>query len=163
MDAEKLEDLYRRFAPLVHARARRILGDADAEDVVQEVFLRLYRNPPRDERCMIDWIYTTSTNASLDRLRFRRRRDPSWHEEVRDAQVALGARSVEAVLASQDLFRKLLAHVDRRTQEVAVLHYLEEMDQSEMARLLGVSRKTVGERLRRFEKQARRLIGRWNP
>jgi RNA polymerase sigma factor (sigma-70 family) len=162
MDETWLEQAYRRFAPLVHARARRIVGGTEADDVVQEVFVRLIRRPPKDERRLLDWIYATSTNVSLDRLRFRLRRDHAWSEEVRQHVAAAQEHAFEAALASRELFRRLVACVERKTQRVAVLVYLEDMDQNDVARLLGVSRRTVGERLRRFEARARTLLYRWN-
>ncbi len=163
MDPVRLESLYRRFAPLVHAKARRIVGEAEADDLAQEVFLRLIRQGPREEQAMVDWLCSTTTNLALDRLRARARRAGPWETAVRDQdRQARGEHlSLESALASQQECGRLLGEMDRDSQQVAVLVHVEEMTQDEAARALGVSRKTVGNRLRRFEEKAREVLSRW--
>jgi len=157
MDA--LEDLYRRFAPLVHAKARRIVGDAEADDVVQEVFLRYLRRGPAEERALVDWLTTTAVNVSLDKLRFRTRRGPDWEDHVREQ--SSGPADLETTLLQQDSCTRLLTELDRESQQVAVLVHLEELTQDEAATALGVSRKTIGNRLRRLEARAREVLTKW--
>lgn len=159
LDARTVEDLYRQHAPLVHARARRIVG-ADADDVVQEVFLRLLRHRPEVQE-MMAWMYTTATHVALDRLRFLARRNAAWRTAVAEHQEQ-APRSTEEVLASRDLCRRVLVHTDRRTQEVVVLVVFDEMTQEQAADTLGISRKTVNERLKRFRAQAEKQVRRWS-
>ncbi|MHB8877806.1 MAG: RNA polymerase sigma factor [Myxococcaceae bacterium] len=140
----QLEDLYRRFAPLVHAKALRLVGDDEADDVVQEVFLRLMRRGPEDEAAMVDWLCTATTNLALDRLRFLARRGVGWQGAVRDQVGAGRPADLESALALRDTCGKLLAELDRDSQQVAVLVHLEEMTQDEAARALKVTRRTVG-------------------
>ncbi len=154
---EALEDLYRRFAPLVHARVRRIVG-ADAEDLVQDLFIRLLHSAPDPDKTA-SWIYTTSTRLAIDRLRHRARRDSGWEHEVR--ATLEGADDVETLLTRGDLSRKVLAVLDPKTQEAVVAVYFDELTQEEAAAELGVSRKTINERLRRFEEEGRRMVKKW--
>jgi hypothetical protein len=79
-DPARFEALYRRVAPLIYGRARRLVGD-EADDVVQEVFMRLVRDRPA-EGALSTWIYRTSTNLCIDRIRARRRRSADWELEV---------------------------------------------------------------------------------
>lgn len=160
MDAQTVEALYRSYAPLVRARARRIVG-TEADDVVQEVFLRLLKQRP-DVREMTAWMYTTASNVALDRLRFLSRRDARWQASLAEHAQAAPPRSVDEVLASQELVRRVLVHTDRRTQEVVVLVIFDEMTQEQAAELLGISRKTVNERLKRFRAQAEKQVRRWS-
>jgi RNA polymerase sigma-70 factor (ECF subfamily) len=158
-EANALADLYRRYAPLVHARAKRIVG-SEAEDVVQEVFLKLLKDAPRPE-AMTAWIYTTSTRLAIDRLRYRARRDPSWQTAVGEAIAAQKGRSIDELLADRDLCRRLLARMDPKVQEAVVLVHFDELGQEEAATMLGVSRRTISERLHRFGEEAKKWVTKW--
>jgi RNA polymerase sigma-70 factor (ECF subfamily) len=142
---------------VVHARVRRIVG-RDADDVVQELFVRLLGSPPTEEN-MAAWIFTTSTNLAIDRIRYRARRDAAWEAEVRDT--ARAGASAEALLGDHEITRKVLASLDRRTQEVVVAVIFHDLTQAEAAQRLGLSRKTVNERMQRFQDQARALVEKW--
>lgn len=48
----------------MHAKALCLVGDGEADDVVQEVFLRLMRRGPEDDAAMVDWLCTTTTNLA---------------------------------------------------------------------------------------------------
>lgn len=148
MNAVRLTELYRAYAPLVHARARRLVP-SEADDVVQEVFLKLVKaNPPGGSE--LKWLYATATNACLDRLRSTARKGSAWQGEVRTAETERRRITLEEAFASVDLCRKLLARVDEKTQIIAVLVYVDQMTQQEAADLLDLSRKTIGERLQKL-------------
>jgi RNA polymerase sigma-70 factor (ECF subfamily) len=158
-EAGELAEIYRRFAPLVHARARRILGD-EADDAVQEVFMRLLERRPEVER-LAPWIYVTSTNICIERLRHRARRNKDWERAVAREIESGAVRSADELLSDRELCRRLLARVDERTQQVVLLVLFDEMSQGEAAEVLGLSRKTVGERLERFRERAAKMVKRW--
>jgi len=165
---QEIEDLYRRFAPLVHARARRIVGD-DANDIVQEVFEKLIRKPP-DPNKVKTWIYRTATHACIDRVRYKQRRDTDWQNELKDSIIKTNISSgisrdeissVEDSLVNKDLCRRLLPLLDKKTQQVVVLTVFDEMNQDEASEILQISRKTVSERLKKFRDIAGKIIKRW--
>ena len=158
MTVAEFERVYRQCAPLVHARARRML-DADADDVVQDVFAQLWRRPPAHGE-LLPWLYRASTNACLDRLRARQRRDPTWEAQVRGAADG-GPRALADELASKELCRRLIVRADDKTQQVVALVYFDDATHDDAAALLGVSRKTIGERIERFHDLARKVIQRW--
>lgn len=155
LNAVRLTELYRAYAPLVHARARRLVP-SEADDVVQEVFLKLVKADP-PEGASLKWLYATTTNTCLDRLRATARKDPRWQGEVRAAETERRTVTLEEAFASADLCRKLLARVDEQTQVIAVLVYVDQMTQQEAADLLDLSRKTVGERLQKLAAAAEGL------
>lgn len=159
MNAGEVAELYRRYAPLVHARAKRIVG-ADADEIVQEVFLKLLDRPPAPDRATA-WIYATSTNLCLDRLRYRARRDEAWWEDAREAFERQRPAGLAEALGRRDLVRRLLARADRRTRTLAALVYVDGMTQQEAGDMLGVSRKTVNKRLERFRADAAEVVERW--
>ena len=74
-----VEALYLRHSRAVYRRARQLLGDAHAaEDVVQEVFVRVIRGGGGGvpaEPSATAWLYRVTTNLCLNRIRDRRRRN----------------------------------------------------------------------------------------
>src|SRR3954470_8801910 len=74
LDDASFEGCYRRVFPLVLAKCRRMLkGDAEAHDVAQEVFVRLWRHRElvQDPRALTAWLYRTSTHLVISRARQR--------------------------------------------------------------------------------------------
>jgi RNA polymerase sigma-70 factor, ECF subfamily len=139
--AEEVEALYEQCAPAIHRRAMELLGrDADAWDVVQEVFEKMLRlgGRFRGEASPMTYAYRAATNVSLNVLRGR---------AVRAAAVSAGPEEEPTVEPARveiaSFVRALLARLDEREQEVAVLYFLDEMTQDEIALALGKSRKTV--------------------
>lgn len=67
---------FRRFAPLVHAAALGVVGPSDADDVVQEVFVKALRrlDELRDDAAVAPWLCEMARNAARDLLRRQRRR-----------------------------------------------------------------------------------------
>ena len=156
---EELSELYRRYAPLVHARARRMVG-GDADDVVQEVFIRYLQSPPKQQN-LVSWFYTVSTNICMDRFRYNARRHADWQTEVRKWASAAAGKPASELLEHKELCLKILAHADAKTQQVIMLVVFDEMTQEEAAGILGISRKTVNERLQRFVSAAQKMVSKW--
>ncbi len=159
MTPGELTELYRRYAPWVHARARRMVGD-EAGDVLHDLMVRLMeaKTPPANPTA---WMYTTCTNLCLDRLRHRARRDDAWQAKLHAwLTTVTGAPSPQA-LADRELCRKLWRRMDKRTQEIAAMVFFDEMTHDEVAATLGVSRKTVSERLARLAERGRKWARRW--
>jgi RNA polymerase sigma-70 factor (ECF subfamily) len=143
--------LYRRYGPTIYARCLRILRDeAAAEDATQETFLRVLRHIERapDDHEVLTWIYRIATNHCLNVLRDARRRPAAPALPPRD--------SPEQGLADRDLVIRLLRRVPRQLAAVAWMHHVEGMRQGEVARVLGISRRTVVNRLGAFAAKIRR-------
>ena len=139
--ADEIEALYEQCAPAIHRRALELLGrDADAWDVVQEVFEKMLRTGGhfRGDASPMTYAYRAATNASLNVLRARAVRDAAA-PAVAAEEPAIEPPRVE--IAS--FVRALLARLSDREQEVAVLYFLDELTQDEIALTLGRSRKTV--------------------
>src|ERR1700744_4991827 len=75
-DQQAMSELYDRYAKVVYAVALRVLQDAAAaEDVLQDVFLQLWRNPDAFDASrgsLAAWLAVISRHRSIDRLRQRR-------------------------------------------------------------------------------------------
>jgi RNA polymerase sigma factor (sigma-70 family) len=138
-------DIYRRYGPALVRKATRLLGSQDdALDVVQGLFTDLF------ERGVVDvelpYLYRALTNRCLTMLRNRNTRARLLERETRALQPVARTRSDECVLG-QDLLLKLVDRLDESTLEVLVYRYWDELDQTEIASVMGVSRKTVVRRM----------------
>jgi len=75
-DAEALSDLYGRYSGMLVALAHRVVGDgADAEEVLQEVFLQVWNQADRYDRSrssVSTWLVLITRSRAIDRLRSRR-------------------------------------------------------------------------------------------
>jgi RNA polymerase sigma-70 factor (ECF subfamily) len=155
MTEDRLASLYRLHGPAIFARCLGLLRDrAAAEDATQETFLKIHRHlakAPGDDEVRL-WIFRAATNVCISQLRSRKTRT----EAVLDAPVP--GQSVEALLVDRDLASRLTAGMPEKLAVPAWLHYVDGLDQGEVARVLGVSRRTVIYRLNDFLNEARKRM-----
>jgi RNA polymerase sigma-70 factor (ECF subfamily) len=160
LGAEELKGLYERFAPVVHRRALALLGrDADAWDIVQEVFERMLKAGAqfRREARPMTYVYRVTTNLCLNALRSRALREP-LADLPREESACLTPSQVEAA----DFIRHLVGRMGERELEVATLHFFDGLTQEEIAQTLDVSRKTIVRDLDSIRRKAAEL-GRLSP
>ena len=152
----RASELYRRFAPLIYARCRRLLRDpAAAEDATQEVFVRVWRHiaDAPDDRAALKWMYRISTNYCLNVMRDRTRRP----NEVSAPLPELPGRDVAALLEDRDLALKLVERAPEKLKAPALLDWVDGVDQGRVAEMLDVTRRTVINRLNEFTEWAKRF------
>lgn len=153
---DRLSKLYRDHGAVIYWRCMRLLGDAAAaEDAMQETFMRVHthlaRTPDGDEA--IRWIWRIATNYCLNELRNTRRRAvPVADPPERPFELA--------DLADRDLARQVIARAPEDEGAIAWLYHVDGLDQEEVARTLGVSRRTVVNKLATFATNARKYIAR---
>jgi RNA polymerase sigma factor (sigma-70 family) len=132
---------------------RRVSEQADVEDLVQEVFLRLTRHGDLSDVENIEgYLFQTAANVLRDRLRQRTSRQVTWHEPIGlDHEVVDGAVvSPERVLQGKQAVRHLseaLLDLPERTRAVFVLCRIEGKPHVEVAMGLGTSLSTVNKHL----------------
>lgn len=134
---------YRR---VLHA-AYRITGDlADAEDIAQSVFLRLGTGQVPELSNAGSYLYRAAINGALDLVRSRQRR-PSEPLDAAETCVSTGrGASPEADVSDRELvghLRRALAELSPRAAEIFALRYLEDMDNRQIASLMGSSQAVV--------------------
>ena len=170
-DADRLTELYRRYAPALFRRARSLLGadETEAHDVVQDVFAAYLKNESRlrGEAAPFTVLYQMTTFQSVDRLRKRSR----WSGRLtsltveEDAegpalQVASPDDSTARLEAARDV--ALLTHgEDEQTLTCALLYFVEGYTTQEIADSLDISRKTVGRALAAFSQRAKKRADRF--
>jgi len=146
-DAE-VGEAYRRYGGLVLRRCQRILRDrAAAEDALQDVFVRLWRygDAFREAESKVLWLYRVADRCCFDRLARR-----NAHPEVSlpNPSMPPGDKIAQAsTVEDREVVMCFLDRFDDRVKQVAVLHYLDEMTQEEIAAATGWSRQTVFKKL----------------
>lgn len=146
-----IEKLYREQGHAVQRRAHRLLGNSDdARDVLQDVFLNLYRSGERfaGRSSVTTYLYSMTTHACLNRLRNGRTR-------TRLVAVEVSGRSSTAPSASEAhaLAHEILARLDENEAALAVYLYADELTHEEIAELLGCSRRHVGDLAQRLHQR----------
>jgi RNA polymerase sigma factor (sigma-70 family) len=147
-DREKLlRQLSERYRlPLTAYFARRVGSRAEAEDLTQEVFLRMVRRLELEDVENVEaFVFRTAVNL----LRDRSRRDKS--QSVRKVEFASRLTDVddlspERVFDSRQSLTQVIAvleELDERTRDAFILHRLEGMKHAQIAELLGVSVSSV--------------------
>ena len=159
LDGASFEACYRRVFPIVLAKCRRMLrGHADATDVAQEVFVRLWkhRDLVEDQQALTAWLYSTSTRLVIDRAR---QRALSQESEASLQALASGgdADSPEASLASRRELGALFREVPTQELEAAILNRFDRLTHPEIAEVMSVSERTVRRLLTRFDERVQVL------
>lgn len=146
------EDAYRQIVEEYGNRLLRtcylILKDREeAEDVVQETFIKVFRNIDsfRENSNLYTWIYTIALNLSRDRLRKK--------QDMFTIEVDLvGNNDVEYEVEKsidKELLRKELFEINSLYREVLVLFYFEELSIKEISNLLNEKEGTIKSKLSR--------------
>ncbi len=150
---------YRLYGASVYRRILRFYRAQEAEEVLQEVFLRVLRTADsyRGDSSPVTWLYSVATRHCLNRLRDARRRkelltthgQPGWSREVEDGDP-------DARVFLTQLWREL----DSDLAMVGVLYFVDGMTHAQIAEVMGVSRRTVGNRVLELQRLARAAAGR---
>ena len=164
-DAETFDALFRQYFQKVFRQATHLLGNAaEAEEVVQEVFLAVYEKAHtfRGEAAFTTWLYRLTTNAAFSRLRRRKRShevaiedylpqfQPDGHHLVRpvvDWSANLEERLADAQL--QQLLRQAIELLQPLDKAVLVLSDFEDLSNKEIGEALGLTVLAVKARLHR--------------
>ena len=158
-DTEAFTTLVRKHQKSVHALAWRKIGDFhSAEDITQDVFLRVYKHLPKlkDPRQFSGWLYVTTDRLCNTWLR----KNKSLIESLEDVPMAeiektfyehyvSAEQEKDAQAHHSELVRKLLEKLPESERTVMTLYYLGEMTSKEIGKFLGVSVNTVTSRLQR--------------
>lgn len=165
----ELETLFQAHHDRVFRTAHRITGSpADAEDVLQTVFLRLVKNSESSGESYDlsenpeAYLSRAAINASLDLMRSRSRAKSVGLDDVDAGAIASKFRNPEAEHADrelQTLIRQAVAGLGKTAGEMFVLRYYEGYDNQEIARRLDTSQMVVGVVLHRARTRLRKEIG----
>jgi RNA polymerase sigma factor (sigma-70 family) len=151
IDSARIDCLARTHGRHVFLVAYRILGDpALAEDVQQDLFLRLMEKPPYEVDSWPAWLGTATTRLAIDRLRRTRR----WHRLLaafrmpEPAQPALPDNEASDAQRANWL-RQALAALPRFQAHCFALRHIDGLEIPAIAQLLGISHNHVSVTLHR--------------
>ncbi|HEY6806699.1 MAG TPA: sigma-70 family RNA polymerase sigma factor [Pyrinomonadaceae bacterium] len=161
----ELEQLFQAHHGRVFRTAQRITGSAaDAEDVLQTVFLRLVKSHEDYDLSQNPEAYLSraAINASLDLLRSRTRAKSVGLDDIEMESLASHAKTPEIEHVDrelQTLVRQAVSRLGKTAGEMFVLRYYEGFDNKEIAGLLNTSPLVVGVVLHRARTRLRKEIG----
>ena len=167
------EELVEQYQHRLVAILFHLIGnEAEAEDLAQEVFLRIYRSRKkyRAKSKFSTWLFTIANNLALNALRDRQRR-PVLPLEVRDSG-PLGPRPTEALAPTRDepptqnlqqqeladVIRQALDGLNERQRVAIVLNKFEDMNYADIAEVMDLSTKAVKSLLSRARCKLREAL-----
>ena len=154
-------DLYQRHGPALVRKARRLLSNqADAQDIVQALFLDLFASGNTDVD--LPYLYRAVTHRCLTLLRDQTNRARLLTREQPTLRGTARTRCDDEAIGL-DLIAKVVEQLDTRAAELLVYRYFDDLSQEEIAVLLGLSRKTVGKLLVEVRDAVRRVRGAGEP
>lgn len=168
--ASSLEQLFRHHHDRVFRTAYRVTGSAaDAEDVLQTVFLRVVREQAAAETAANPEAYfaRAAINASLDLIRSRKRSNAvAMDDVVNSASVASFVSKANPAADQEDrelreLIREAVSKLGATAAQMFTLRYFEGLGNGEIAEVMKTSPLVVGVTLHRARARMRKEIGRY--
>lgn len=162
-DLAAFEELYRAHAGRLFSVACRMLGNpADAEDLLQDIFLSAHRKLDgfRGESALGTWLYRLATNHCLDYLRSRTARMNQVTDALEDDPLhgVVGSRGLaEQTVTRMDLERAL-AKLPDGCRAAFVLHDVEGLEHREVAQALGIAEGTSKSQVHKARQRLRALL-----
>jgi RNA polymerase sigma-70 factor (ECF subfamily) len=156
-DDNAIAILYRRHTPLLRTVIGRILNnDTDVDDMLQEVFLEIWRQAARyseEKGKALGWIVTLARRRAIDRLRkkmaYSRAQDRLQEEVEHEPEPAMHHSADKEVVASDtaEIFRNVIATLPEAQQEALRFAFYRGMSQREIAAHTGIPLGTIKTRL----------------
>jgi RNA polymerase sigma factor (sigma-70 family) len=171
-DEAAFAEIVRRYREPLRRHAARYVGDADAEDVVQQALvnasLSLRREPGREIEPR-PWLYRVTTNAAIDHRRARAVRplgDRTHSEPDLDALSAPAGSDPHEVIAGRETVRSIVDRIrglSPNQRRAATARFLEGRSHDEIAGELGVSKGAARELIHRARRNLRETIPALSP
>jgi RNA polymerase sigma-70 factor, ECF subfamily len=150
-DVSAFEEIYERHSQIVYSLVLRILRQgSSAEEVVQDVFLQLWRNASQYDTHrgpLVPWLLTLARNRALDQLRLKGERQRRREDQTEDLpQVATAAPEYERAFDEKrraERVRSLMNSLPAAQKKAIELAYFEGLSHSEIATALNEPLGTV--------------------
>ncbi len=146
---------YQRYGMALVRKAERILRNQDdAMDVVQALFVDLLASPPTS--LDLPYLYSAVTNRSINMLRNQRNRTRLLEEQSSSLR-GPERTPLGSALLSLNLLTRLVEGLDDKSSAILVYHFLDDLNQDEVATQMGISRRAVVKRLAKIRALASQL------
>jgi RNA polymerase sigma-70 factor, ECF subfamily len=162
-DLSAFEEVYRTHSGRLYSVACRMLGNpADAEDLLQEIFLSAHRKLAtfRGDSALGTWLYRLATNLCLDYLRSRAGRTNQLTDALDDEPAIADAGSrglADRTVTRMDLERAL-TKLPEGCRAAFVLHDIEGLEHREVAEVLGIAEGTSKSQVHKARLRLRALL-----
>jgi len=160
-DLRGYERLYRLHGARMRNLARNILGgQSDAEDAVQETFLKVQRNIAsfRGQSAFVTWTFRILVNTCYDLCRSRVRRKEHSHEEPEDAPKRPEPRAPVTHPSLRMALERALAALTRHQRDVFLLYEVEGFRHAEIATMLEITETASKNTLFQAKKNLRAML-----
>lgn len=165
-DESALSAIYDRYSAMLFGMLTRILDDRQAaEEVLQDMFLQLWRNPGQFDASrgsLPAWLGVIGRNRAISRLRGSRDRELLEEQEGDFANTFVSAQNIEDEAARAELAESLTAALGKlpaEQRQALELAYFQGMTQSEIAAKTGAPLGTVKTRVRTAMQSLRQILG----
>jgi RNA polymerase sigma-70 factor (ECF subfamily) len=158
MNTNTLQAIFDSYGNLVYKICFRYAKNfQDAEDLAQDVFLKIQKQPDMGEYQSkpISWIYRVAVNHCLDVLQENQRRNRLRLANLHRIIVPNYQNQAETCLARLSV-DKILSETDCKTREALFLSYTKGMSHEDIGSVLGVSRVAITRRITRFKVKTRK-------
>jgi RNA polymerase sigma-70 factor (ECF subfamily) len=159
-DATAFADMVKEHQSMVFSIAYHFLHDrGKAEEVAQDVFLRLYGNlgSIKSEGHLVFWLRKVTCRRSIDEVRKLPKAPPASLEDV--AEPAAESPELDPLLSRG--LRRMVASLSEDARAVIILRYQEELELADIAEILDIPINTVKSRLQRSLEILREKFHRW--
>lgn len=163
-DVESFGVLVERYEAKMKRYAHKFLfGYTDAQDVVQDVFIKAYTNIHSfdTKRSFNSWIYRIAHNEFINAIKKKGKEPLPFFDPDTLFPHPISKEDADKDTHANDLKETLeicLDKLDPKYREPLVLYYIEELGYKEIADILRIPSSTVGVRLRRGKKQMKEII-----
>ncbi len=170
------QDIYDTFQPKIHRYLSRLVGEHEAEDLTQEVFVKVSQGLKsfRGNSHLSTWIYRIATNVALDRLRsqsFHRMTQKNYSNDLiiegeigiedKDMLTGENSSSVEQNLIRKEMnecIRNFIEKLPENYRMVLVLSELEGFKNQEISEILGLNLDIIKIRLHRAREKLKKEL-----
>ncbi len=146
--------LYVRYEGAVRRRVRSFVSPQDVDELVQDVFTKALekRESFRGDSAPLTWLYRIATNLCLNRIQSSRRRRQLLSEN------APAMKRLQIVRPNQEtsvFLESLWRTLDNETALIGIYYFVDDLSHREIAELVGVSPRTIGNRIQSLVATAR--------
>jgi len=152
-DRQAFDSFYEKYAQIIFNVCVRILRDeSEAEDIMQEIFVQIWREAERfdSSRASVKtWLFTIARSRSLDRYRSRKTMQSRLQDAgEEDLQQIASAENLQGTSVMQQYIGGVLNQLSKEQRSVLELSYYEGLTQEEIAERLGEPLGTIKSRIR---------------
>jgi RNA polymerase sigma-70 factor (ECF subfamily) len=159
-DVPAFEELYRQHSAKLFNLAWRMCGTrADAEDLLQEIFLQAYRKLPefRGDSSVGTWLYRLAMNRCLDHLKSRQTRTSDVTTTL-DEEIMRVRQPSEGTGVNRLDLERAIARLPEGARAAFLLHDVEGFQHQEIAAILGISEGTSKSQVHKARSRLRALL-----